>query len=75
MKKIIAFTISIFVMATSFACEWETFADYELWCFEKGIEPDYTEYEYYADKEGQCYPTENEESEIEFLFAMANSDN
>lgn len=70
MKKLIATIIlTLTVVASSFA--WETFAEYEMFCFANGIEPSYEEFEYYASEGGQCYATEDAEIEIENILAMA----
>ena len=72
MKKIIATVVlMVSMVASSFA--WETFAEYEMFCMANGIEPSYEEYEYYADRDGQCFPTEDEEKELDRI--MSNGDN
>lgn len=69
MKKLIATVVLMITMvASSFA--WETFAEYEMFCYANGIEPSYEEYEYYANQGGQCYPTDLEDSELESIMSV-----
>ena len=67
MKKLLATVILILSFGAS-AFAWEDWSDYEMFCYANDIEPNYEEYEYYATHDGQCYPCENEEAELERIM-------
>ena len=71
MKKFLSVLILLVVGASAFA--WENWAEYELFCYQNGIEPSYEEYEYYAENGGCCYITEDAEAELERIMALANN--
>lgn len=71
MKKILAIVIlALSVGASAFA--WNDWSEYEAFCMLNGIEPSYEEFEYYADKGGQCYPCADAE-ELENIMKLSKN--